>query len=128
MGVYDRPIATAKRLIDKYGEPCVWRKFNVASGTQDWNEQASGPDDYTDYPVTVAIFPYDRQSASALAKLAGLSDIERYDMYGLMPAVAFAVESRDLLISPTRGPLRPVRLDPLQPGSDVVMYTLGLSG
>lgn len=125
MSVYDRPIATAKRLIEKYGEPCQWRKFDVTDGTEDWNEASTGQ---TDYPVTVAIFPYNRETASSIAKLAGLSDIERYDMYGLMPAVSFIVESRDLLLSPTRGPLRPVRLDPLQPGSDIVMYTLGLSG
>ena len=123
MAEYDNAIATAKRLIDRKGVSSVWRKFNVVNGAEDWNEAGAG---HTDYSVKIVYLPYNRETASLIAKLAGLTDLSTYNLYGLMAPVTFTPALRDLVISPVYGELRPVRLDILAPGAQIVLYTIGL--
>lgn len=123
MGEYDGAIATATRLIARKGADVVWRKFTVTDGSEDWNEAGS---EHTDFTVKMVILPYNRETASLLAKLANMSDVPVYNMYGLMAPVPFTPVMRDLVISPIFGELRPQRLDILAPGDAIVLYTIGL--
>lgn len=88
MGVYDRQIATARRLILRYGQPCLWRVPGQPVGG---TAAAPGPvGDPVDFAVPI-VFLSNKSRESLAGLLAMITDTEvpTSGMGGLMPAVPF---------------------------------------
>lgn len=125
MGVYDRQIATAKRLIEKKGRKCVWRSIDNEAPSDADKPWKPGAVDTEDYNVSVVFLPDTRSQVEFLQALTG-TDINVGEDYGLMPAVDFVPTLRAEIYDETGTTLlRTVNsLEPLAPNGDVILYTL----
>ena len=107
MGVYDRAVDTAKRLVGKYGDKCTWKKRNG-----------------TVYNVVI-VFAEQGNFLSFIAQsLAADSAQVRGAYEAIMADVSFNPEQGDLL---TRSDGTQLILGPvaeLKPGSQTVLYLL----
>lgn len=86
MGVYDRQIATAARLITAKGQRCTWREPGPRGGTPA-RPTDGGPIDYT--VNIVFLSNNNRESLSSLLSMIPGTEVPTGGMRGLMPAVPF---------------------------------------
>jgi len=124
MGVYDRPIATAKRLIAKYGEDCLWQKPGEKDeGVKPWVGSSVEPPDPV--PVKIAFFPNggDNSLAAVLAAL-GDTDVNVASEYGLMAAVDFDPATSDSLTDSNNNVVEIVKMTPLRPNGEIILWKL----
>jgi len=123
MGVYDRQIATALRVIREKGEACTWTA--KAAPTTDpatpWLPVAGVAVAYTNTPI--AFFPLSRQWSELLRYLKG-TEVVTGSLYGLMPAVAFAPQLTDIITRTDGSKLAPITIDPLAPNGEIILYTI----
>lgn len=122
MGVYDRQIATAKRLIAKFGQSVTWRV--VADGTvsdadRPWLETPATP---TDYTVAIAFLPLERQFQELLRYIKG-AEVATGSIYGLMGAVTFTPSLRDVVLRSAKE-YRIRSIDELAPNGEPILYTV----
>lgn len=145
MGVYDRPIATAKRLIDKYGQQVTWR--SIGSGTlldptKPWKgKTAVGT--LQDYQVKIAFFNVshvdaENQHMMNQGKLPNSSrvTVNSYSDFGFsvqnvgntlayMAQVNFQPGFNDLVLRNGKEH-RVVNINNIDPGGPVVLYIVEL--
>lgn len=122
MGQFDRQIATAKRLIAKYGQTCIWRK--VANGApvdslKPWKPTAS---ETSDNNASIVFLPASRENRELLRYLKG-TEIPVGSIQGLMPAVSFEPTLKDVVIRDGKQ-LRLKSIDPVSPNGEIILYTL----
>lgn len=124
MGIFDRQIETAKRLIDRYGEACLWQKPGErdpdAKPWQGSNENPPEP-----IPVKIAFFPNggDNSLAAVIAAL-GDSEINIASEYGLMSAVDFDPATSDTLTDSDGDNVEIVKMTPLRPNGEIILWKL----
>lgn len=126
MGVYDRQIATALRLIERYGQVCEWHKDQVVPDdpNRPWLGGGTVPDPHS---PSIAFLPAtDGASGFGVSKFRG-SDTEAasFNTFGLMGAQDFTPEVTDRLV---RGgqPLVIVAVDTLAPNGEPVLHVLSI--
>lgn len=123
MGVYDRPIATAQRLIAKYGEDCKWRK------------PAAVVEDEPGYPTTgvvpdpvdckmVFFSPRDlgRGTEEFLALLRGTELPENKEIGLLAGGITFSPELPDTIKRASGLEIAIEKIDRLAPNGTPVLY------
>lgn len=125
---YARPIATAKRLIAKYGAACTWTKPAEADdAAKPWRDLRTGPP--SPYPVDIAFFSakdLGYGSTMALAMMAG-SEVPAHSQMGLMAGgQEFNPELTDTL---TFGAdtLDVTKIDKLAPNGEPVLFFLWIA-
>lgn len=96
MGVYDRQIALATRLITKYGQLCTWQKPVDGIGGTPENPAVSTFDSYTDIPLV--FLPERLNSFASILSMFPGSDVPTGGVKALMPAVAFVPELTDSVL------------------------------
>ena len=125
MGVYDRQIATAKRLIAAKGRTCVWRTLDEAAPADETKPWKKGEETTTDNAAKIVFLPDTR---SNLAFLQTLTDqpINVGDDYGIMAAVDFVPTTRAEIYDESGATLlRGIKsVDVLAPNGEVILYTL----
>lgn len=85
--VYERQIATATRLIEKYGQACTWRE----PGTPTGNPANPTPGLPTDYPVHIVFLDNStRESLSAFLSMMAETEVPTGGLRGLMAPVPFS--------------------------------------
>jgi hypothetical protein len=131
VGVFDRSIATAKRLIDKYGQDCHWQKpAPDDGGTPGYPETGVAPDPI---PVRMAFFsPRDlgRGSEEFMAMMAGM-DVSSSKEIGLLAGgLTFEPDDQDHIIRDPAGAAIPVsiqKIDRLAPNGTPVLYYVSVT-
>jgi hypothetical protein len=119
-GVYDRAIATARRLIEKYGQRCQWQKPAApADGAPSWRDQRAG--EGPTFPVSIAWFPPGK--ANPMLALIPQTEVPDHSEVGLMAAGDFEPKINDT-INRFNGTSRIVHFDKLAPNGTPIMYTL----
>jgi len=123
MGQYDRAIATAQRLIAKYGQVVVWNsKLNGAPGNanEPWKPTDTAPIPHT---VSICFVPVrDRETRKFLQFLKG-SEVQVGALAGLMGAVDFDPNASDAVIR-DGAELAIANIDLLSPNGQKVLYTI----
>lgn len=127
-GVYDSAIATANRLIAKFGAPCVWTKPAEPDPNADpWRDERTGTPEEND--VSIAFFSakdLGYGTTLALAALAG-TEVPVHNRMGLMPGgLSFDPELTDTL---TFGgdTIDVTKIDTLAPNGTPVLFFLWLN-
>lgn len=124
MGVFDRQIATAKRLITKNGAPMTWRTFAdgaLPDPSMPWKPGAAVP---ANHGVHIVMLPENRLGYEWIKYLVG-SDVPEGNGYGLMYAVPFTPSLNDTVVAPDGRELKPTSIDPLAPNiTEIILYTV----
>ncbi len=126
MGVYDHPIATARRLIEKYGQECVWQKAAADDDSDEpWRDVREG--EPTNHDVRIAWFP-PGSNLAFLAALAG-TEVPTNAESGLMAGdVPFEPLASDIVFKgddPETGQrVEITKIDRLAPNGTPVLYTI----
>ena len=125
MAQYDRQIATALRLIAKYGQIATWRQ--IVDGVPDpetpWLPVGSAPVDYSPH---ICFLPLDRDGKEFLMSI-GQTEAVSGSMYGLMGNVAFVPNIRDTVIRDGVS-LEIKSIDLLSPNGQKILYTMIFNG
>lgn len=120
--VFERQIATAKRLIERYGEDCLWQQPGVRDpDAKPWHGSNEDPPDPT--PVKIAFFPNGGDMAAVIAAL-GDTDATVASEYGLMPAVDFDPATSDTLKDSKGNNVEIVKMTPLRPNGEIILWKL----
>lgn len=120
MAQFDNQIATAKRLIDKYGETSVHRRTvdgSPADPSQPWNP---GTPVSTDTSVSAVWLNYDQQRVDG-------QTIKTGDQEVLIPGSdldAAPDASTDVLIRASGEQWSIVSVEPLSPNGQLILYTV----
>jgi hypothetical protein len=127
-GVYNSAIATAERLIAKFGASCVWSKPAEADGTGDpWRDERTGMPE--DFDVSIAFFSakdLGYGTTLALAAMAG-TEVPDHNQMGLMAGgQAFDPELTDTLTF-GEDTIDVTKIDKLAPNGTPVLYFLWLN-
>lgn len=124
MGVFDRQIETAKRLIDRYGEQCLWQQPGEPDpDAKPWHGSDVNPP--APIPVKIAFFPNggDTAMAAVIAAL-GDTDINIASEYGLMAAVDFDPATSDTLTDSDGDIVEIVKMTPLRPNGEIILWKI----
>lgn len=125
MGVYDRQIASAKRMIAAKGAECVWRRPQRAEGGDAWNPKPGEPDDK---PVRMVFFsPKDlgRGSGEFLAALRGTEVTTSNEIGLLAGGLDFEPSDADVIIR-WDGEKGIKSIDRLAPNGQAILYFVSL--
>lgn len=95
MGVYDRQIALALRLIAAKGETVTWRKYVDGMGGTDANPAAATNDDHT---VKVVFLPSKLNALGTFLSMVGGTEVPSGALTGLMGQVNFTPELADVVV------------------------------
>lgn len=125
MGVYDRQIAAAKRVIAKKGQAVLWHKPRaVAPGGDPWNPQAAGAAP-AGTPVSIAFFQPRELGRGGEEFLRSIIDTEipTGSEIGLMAGgLPFTPEITDR-IERTAGKFTAItKIDRLAPNGEPILY------
>lgn len=122
--VFERQIATATRLIAKYGETCLWQKPGEKDpAVKPWKDSEIDPPAPT--PVKIVFFPNGGDNAIA-AVIAALGDTDATvaSEYGLMAAVSFDPATSDTLTDSAGNNVEIVKMTPLRPNGEIILWKL----
>lgn len=122
MGVYDRQIATAKRLIAKYGEDCLWQQRGEKDpDVKPWIETQDEPP--SPHAVKIAFFPNaGTDGLGAVLAALGDTDVNIASEYGLMAAVDFEPVTSDTLTDSSNNTVEIVKMTPLRPNGEIILW------
>lgn len=123
MTVFARQIATALRLITKYGEQCTWKQIPdgvVADPLKPW---IVGNVDPISYPVKIAIFPNTRVNHEFIKTLKG-TEVVIGEEYGYMASVPFKPSKTDVVIRADGSVSRVGTIDILKPDGTAILYVV----
>lgn len=124
MGTFDRQIATAQRLIKKYGQECTWKVANKAAGAHSWEPAAAADTDKTVNICFVAA--KDRFVRQLFQALKG-SEIQIGSLAGFMGEVDFEPSINDTVLRD--GVLLSIEsIDLLSPNGQKILYTIEFKG
>lgn len=125
MAQYDRQIATALRLIAKYGQIATWQQ--IVDGVPDpetpWLPVGSTTVDYSPH---ICFLPLDRDGKEFLMSM-GQSEAVSGSMYGLMGNVPFTPNIRDV-VKRDGVSLEIKSIDLLSPNGQKILYTIIFNG
>jgi hypothetical protein len=124
MGVYDRQIATAQRLIKEKGQTIIWRSMTdgaPSDSDQPWKPSAATQ---TDYMADVLFLPRNRRNQEFLSLMEGI-EVPKGDIVGYMGGVTFTPTLKDTII---RGgeTYTIASLDHLSPNGESILWVMGL--
>lgn len=123
MANYDRQIASALRMIAKYGMPCTWVKvrdvFLPGNGSKPVGQVEEK------FTASMVFFPYTFQNAQLFHELAGFN-LTVGNEWALMPTVSFEPNRVDK-ITRAGTTYSIVALSPLKPAEQTVLWTIDLS-
>lgn len=125
VAVFDRAIATAERLIDKYGQQVVWN--TVVKGASDpatpWK-----PTQAVDVPhnVVICFLPVDRESRQLFTFLRGTNEVVTGSILGYMKGNLDFIPHLQDTITRDGLTLKIKTLDLLSPNGQKVLYILEL--
>jgi len=97
MTVFTRQIATATRLIDKYGQYVTWRQDKATAGAADW---LSGETAKTNNRVKIAFLPNKRVGYETMLAAALGQEIKTGSVLGYMASVTFVPTIEDVVLRP----------------------------
>lgn len=122
MGVYDRQIATAIRLIAKKGETVQWvSEDEVVSGSQPWKTTAGAVVPGT--PVKMVFVSAGSALLDAIAHLIPGTSVPSSSIKGLMGAVGFTPAINDMVVRD--GVAMMVKdLNIVKPNDQVILYKI----
>jgi hypothetical protein len=125
MGVFDRQIATAKRLIEKNGQVVQWHvpTPGAADPATPW-KPTIGTD--VSHDVRIVFLPASRVNYELIRALGNAPDIVGGKSYGLMAAVDF-VPSKLHYVMRDGVEYRIEYIDPLAPNGEIILYTVGFN-
>lgn len=121
MGVYDRQIATAKRLIAASGQSVTWRQLSETTpdDAKPWNAANGAP---LNHSVSIVFLPINRVNQQLIHALRG-TEVPVGILQGLMGAVSFVPSIKDTVIR--NGITYNISsIDPIAPNGDVILYTI----
>lgn len=119
MGVYDRAIETAARLIREKGEVCQWRVPGVSSPAEDTPWINTEPAD-TLSPASIVFLP----SSNPLFQMMRGTEVISGKEYGLMAAQTFTPKVGDTVQRKDGSIFTILEATPLAPNGDVILWTL----
>lgn len=131
MGVYDRQIATAKRIIAQKGQTATW--YSVAPGS---GGTAAAPAAAVETPhtVTIAFLPIDREYLRTIQAVMKDTDVPSGYLQGLMGQVDFKPTLADRVVRRVNGVDETYRIlqdngiEEIDPnGEGVILYTVRFS-
>jgi len=124
MGVFDRQIATAKRLIAKNGQLVQWHvpQAGAANPLTPWKPTAPGTD--VSHDVRIVFLPASRVNYELIRALANAPDIVGGKSYGLMAAVDFE-PAKTHYVMRNGVQYRIEYIDILSPNGEKILYTIG---
>lgn len=124
MGVFDRQIETARRLIDRYGEACTWQlPGEKDDSVKPWVGSSVNPPD--PIPVKIAFFPNGGdQSIAAVIAMLGDTDVNIASEYGLMSAVDFEPATSHIVLDSKWRNIEIVKMTPLAPNGEIIFWKL----
>ena len=126
MGVFDRQIATAQRLIRRNGRLVYFRVSTPGAPIDPNKPWILGDPTSVIHSVPMVLLPRDIRTERFMAALAGTDTVTGSD-YGLMGAVPFTVEPNQHIYSDQAATnvLRTIRnFDLLAPNGDPILYTI----
>lgn len=95
MGFYDRQIATARRLIERYGQAATWHSRAPGVGGTAAKPAAGVP---VAHPVHIAFLPLDREYLQTTLGKSDGSDIASGMLTGYMGQVDFQPTLKDTVV------------------------------
>ncbi len=122
MGTYDRQIASAKRMLKKYGQSITWTSLtdgDPSDSSQPWKVTDADPSDNT---AIIAFFEIGSETRKMQMYRAG-TEISQGVLMGYMAAQGFTPKIKDVI---TRdGEQYTVKnIDTLSPNGEVILYTI----
>lgn len=126
MGVFDRQIATAQRLIKKNGRVVYFKVETPGAPVDPAEPWILGPPTVSIHGVSVVFLPQGIQTARFMAAITGTDVVTGKD-YGLMGAVNFDVEVNQHVYEDAAATvvLRTIRdFDLLSPNGQNILYTM----
>jgi hypothetical protein len=122
MGQFDRQIALAKRLIKKYGEPCLWAPSGTPT-TADPNQPWISTDAAPVAPTPVFILKkLDKQDV--FARLTAGSSVESGGQKAIMAANGIIPSMIDSVVTSDGTRLALQSIDKLAPNGQVIVWFL----
>jgi hypothetical protein len=123
MGQYDKAVATAQRLIAKYGQDVVWHQLTNGATTPpaDWKPAANQA---TTYTVRAVFLPTNRVN-NELLRMLGNTEVPVGNTTALIAVGAFTPTLRDKLVRDGVA-YAPKSIDCLAPNGQKIYYTIGL--
>lgn len=122
MGVFDRQIALALRLIAKYGETSqfIVRTANAVDPATPWI-----PTGETDVSNDVKIVYLSNGKGNELFKMLLKSDVPTGGQRGLMAAVNFDPKIDSVIVRPSASRQYKLKtIDPIAPNGEMILYKL----
>ena len=126
MGRYDRPIATAQRMLKDSGKLVTWRivrNGSPADAGKPW--KPTQPVLQDEHYINICFFPLDKQQRETYHYLKN-SEVPATAMMGYMGAVAFSPSLKDIVIYDGKE-LMIDSIDILAPNGQPILYTLIMS-
>ena len=121
MAAFDRAIATAQRVIAKYGQAVIWRKVNDAANTAEPWKPIESPD--VDHDVNICFVPIVDAQWRKLLQYLKDTEVPAGKLCGLMGAVDFEPKLKDVVVR-DGVTLRISSIDLLSPNGQKVLYTV----
>lgn len=126
MGVFDRQIATAKRLIEKNGQTINWvqRPAGTVDPDTPWLPTVGVPVTYT---PRIVFLPRSRLNYQLIRALnPNAPEVPGGTLYGLMAQVSFTPSKDDVVVR-AGVEYRMIGIDPLSPNGEIILYTIDFS-
>jgi hypothetical protein len=117
---YDRSVATATRLIDKYGDDAIWSKPVISQSDQPWHSSGSAPNNYD---VTI-VFLIPQTGIKALFAFLKGTDIPAGGERGLMAATSDFVPEISDSVTRNGKTLTIDSITVLNPGGTAILYSI----
>ena len=122
MGVYDRQITSAKRLIAKQGQSATWQQ--IVDGAPADSSKPWLPGVAADVFNSVSmVFLPDSQTNREFIRLLTGTEVPTGSLTGLMGAVDFDPAIKDVVIRDGET-LSVQKIDKLAPNGDAILYTI----
>lgn len=128
---YERQIATAKRLITKYGQACTWREPGAPTGPAN-NPTPGLP---IDYSVNIAFLSNaNREGLAGLLSMFTDTEVPTSGVRGLMPAQPFTptlmgkVARQRPFAAPGLNIVDKNGIDALNINGEIILYFLRFAG
>ena len=121
MGQFDRQIATAERLIKKYGQAVIWRQIvDIPNTDQPWKASAQTT---VEQPVTIAFIPMTREYKEMFV-FKDKTEVTSGFVVGLMKGnIPFTPGPKDVVVR--NGKTYDIEtLDPLSPNGQQILWTM----
>jgi hypothetical protein len=125
MGVYDRQIETAKRLIARYGQQCQWYKDTIVLDDPTRPYLGGGTTSVIKTPSIAFIPATDGASGFGISKFNDAQGTIDFSTFGLMGVQDFVPLTTDRVLR-AGVPLVIKSVDVLAPNEQTVLYILSI--